>query len=70
MISATDVAKEAWGILRAHFEGTNAVPESRLELLTTKFENLRMSVEETISDFNGKFCTIPNESFALGEKIQ
>ena len=43
--------------------------ESRLEFLTTKFENLRMSDEETISDLNGRLCDIRNELFALGEKI-
>ena len=69
MISTNEVAKEAWDILRVHFEGTNAVHESRLELLTTKFENVRISEEETINDFNRKLCDIANKSFALREKI-
>ena len=42
----------------------------KLDLLTTKFENLWMSEEETNSDFNGKLCNIANESFSLREKIQ
>ena len=57
-------------MLRIHFEGTNAVCESRLELLTTKFENLWMSEKETINDFNGKWCDIANESFALGKRFK
>ena len=61
MISTIEVAKEPWDILRVHFEGTNAVCESRLELLIEKFENLWMSEKETINDFNGKFCNIANE---------
>ena len=69
MISTIEVAKESWDILHVHFEETNAVLESSLELLTTKFENLRMSEEETISDFNGKLCDNANESFFLREKI-
>ena len=69
MISTAEVAKEAWDILRVHFEGTNAVRESKLEILITKFENLRMSEEETINDLNGKLCNIGNGSFALREKI-
>ena len=52
------------------FKGTDAVHESRLELLTAKFENLRMSEDQTTSDFNGRLCDIANESFALGEKIR
>ena len=68
MISIVEIAKEEWNILRVHFEEIDVVRGSRLELLTTKFENLRMS-KETISDFNGKMCDIANESFALGEKI-
>ena len=65
MISTAEVAKEACDILHVHFEGTHVVHESRLELLTTKFENLRMSEKETISDFSGKLCDIAN----VGENI-
>ena len=69
MISTVDGAKEAWDILHVAFEGTNAIRESMLELLTAKFENFRMNEEETIISFNGKLCNIANELFALGEKI-
>ena len=68
MISTAEVAKEAWDILLVHFEGIDAVCESKLELLTAKFENLRMSEEENISDFNRKLCDVANELFALEEK--
>ena len=37
-------------------------------MLTSKFEDLRMKDDETISDFNLKLCDIANETFALGEK--
>ena len=56
-------------ILCVHFEGTDAVHESKLELLTTKFENLLVSEEETFSDFNGKLCDTINELFTFKEKI-
>ena len=69
MISSIEVAKEAWDILRVAFEGIDAIHESRLELLTAKFENLAMSEEEIINDFNGRLCDIANESFSLGVKI-
>ena len=53
MMSIGKVVKESWDILRVHFEGTDSIRESKLELLTTKFENLQMGEEETINDFNG-----------------
>jgi hypothetical protein len=42
---------------------------SKLQLLTTKFENLRMEDDETISEFNTRLRDIANSTFALGEKI-
>ena len=69
MISIAEVAKETWDILCVAFEETDAVCESRLELLTAKFTNLQMIEEETINDFNGRLCDIASESFAIGEII-
>jgi hypothetical protein len=40
---------------------------SKLQLLTTNFENLRM--DETILDFNTKLRDISNLAFSLGEKM-
>ena len=37
-------------------------------MLTSRFEDLRMMANKTISDFNFKLCNIANEAFALGEK--
>ena len=42
---------------------------SKLQLLTTKFEPLKMLEEETIVEFNVHLLDIANESFSLGEKI-
>jgi hypothetical protein len=42
---------------------------SKLQLLTTKFENLKMDEDETISEFNAMLRDIGNSSFALGEKM-
>ena len=41
---------------------------SKLQLLATRFDNLRMLESETIAEFNAKVCDIANEAFALGEK--
>lgn len=42
---------------------------SRLQLLTTKFENLRMNEDEFVSLFHIILRDIANASFALGEKL-
>jgi hypothetical protein len=42
---------------------------SKLQLLTTNFENLRMDEYETILDFNTKLRDIANLAFSLGEKM-
>ena len=69
LISTCESAKEAWEILQTAHEGTDAVRLSRLQILTTRFENLRMGEEESISEFNARLCDIANEAFALGEKF-
>ena len=37
-------------------------------MLASRFEDLRMMENETISDFNSKLCDIANKAFAIGEK--
>ncbi|KAH6780249.1 hypothetical protein C2S52_011486 [Perilla frutescens var. hirtella] len=69
LISTCDKAKDAWDILQTTFEGTSSVRASRMQLLTTRFENLRMDEGEKLADFNAKICDIANESFALGDAI-
>jgi len=48
LIKKFNVAKDAWDILRTGHEGTSKVKSSRIQLLTTKFESLRMQKDETI----------------------
>ena len=40
-ISSIETAKEAWTILQTTYEGTKAVKDSKLQRLTTSFEELR-----------------------------
>ena len=69
LISTCESAKNAWDVLQTAYEGTNMVMLSRLQLLTTKFENLKMRDEENIGEFNARLCDIANEAFALSEKM-
>ena len=43
--------------------------KSRIELLISKFENLRMEETKTIKKYHMRVSDISNESFILGEKI-
>ncbi|KAK2436692.1 secreted RxLR effector protein [Trifolium repens] len=62
-------AKEAWEILMTRYEGTSKVKMSKLQILTTKFESLRMKEEESIQDFHMSLVDIANAFEALGEKV-
>ena len=47
-ISSTEIAKEAWTILQTTYEGTKAVKYSKLQRLTTSFEEIKMEEDEQI----------------------
>ena len=69
LISTCEIAKDAWEILETAHEGTHSIRLSKLQILTTHFENLRMKEEETIGEFDSRLCDIANEAFALGERF-
>ncbi|XP_057443220.1 uncharacterized protein LOC130735138 [Lotus japonicus] len=69
LIHTCTLAKDALEILKVAHEGTTRVRLSRLQLLTTQFENLKMKEEETISGFHMRERDIANASFALGEPM-
>src|ERR1044072_3569550 len=69
LITTFTVAKEAWDILKTAHEGTSRVRMSRLQMLTTQFETLRMTEDQTIDEFHMQIRDIANTSFALGEKM-
>jgi len=63
------VAKDAWDILRTAHEGTSKVKSSRIQLLTTKFESLKMKEDETIQDYYMNVVDMANSFDSLGEKL-
>ena len=48
-------------------EGTKAVKINKLQQLTTKFESIRMSDDESFDEFYAKLNNIVNSTFNLGE---
>src|ERR1044072_3257583 len=69
LIYTCTVAKDAWEILKTTHEGTSRVRMSKLQLLTTKFEKLRMTEYESIGDFYMRVRDLANTSFDIGEQI-
>ena len=53
-ISFTKTAKEAWIILQTTYEGTKAVKDSKLQRLTTSFEEIKIEEDESFDEFYAK----------------
>ncbi|XP_065617297.1 uncharacterized mitochondrial protein AtMg00810-like [Quercus suber] len=70
MISHVTVAKEAWKILETTYEGTKKVKDTKLQMLTTKFEELKMGDDEPFDSFYGKLNEIVIAKLNLDEKIE
>ena len=68
-ISACESAKEIWDCLKTAHEGTEQVKESKVDLLTTQYENFTMKEGESIHDMQTRFSSITNELRCLGEPI-
>ena len=70
LISQCVSAQKAWKTLKNMFEGTSSVERTKLDMLASRFENLRMDEEETLAQFSAKLCDISNECFALGKQFK
>ena len=68
-ISSTEIAKEAWTILQTTYEGIKAVKDSKLQRLTTSFEEIKMEEDESFDEFYAKLKDIVNTAFILGKSI-
>ena len=62
------IAKEAWQILETTYEGTKKVKDTKLQMLITRFEELRMSEDESFDSFYSKLNEVVIDKFNLGEK--
>ena len=68
-ISSTEIEKEAWTILQTTYEGTKVVKNSKLQRLTTSFEEIKMEEDESFDEFYAKLKDIVNSVFNLGKTI-
>ena len=57
-ISHVDTTKEAWDILQTTYEGTKNVKDSKLEMLTNRFKELKVGENESFYSFHSKLYEI------------
>ncbi|XP_073121706.1 uncharacterized protein [Henckelia pumila] len=69
LIGICTCAREAWEKLQTHCEGSASFKKTRMRLLTSKFEKLRMEESETIMEYNGRLKSLKNEASVLGDPI-
>ena len=69
-ISHVKTAKEAWSILETTYEGTKKVKDTKLQMLTTQFEEVKMSDDESFDSIYGRLNEIVIAKINLGEKIE
>ena len=69
-ISHVTIAKEAWEILETIYKGTKKVKDTKWHMLTTQFEELKMSEDESFNSFYGKLNEVVIGKFNLGEKTE
>ena len=68
-ISFIEIAKEAWTILQTTYDETKIVKDSKLQRLTTSFEEIKIEEDESFDEFYAKLKDIVNSAFNLGETI-
>jgi hypothetical protein len=68
-ISNCESAKAAWHILETTYEGTKLVKSVKLQMLISKFEEIKMLEEETFGEFYSKINDLRNSMVSLGKPI-
>ena len=69
-ISHIIITKEVWQILETTYEGTKKAKDTKLQMLTTRFEELKMSDDESFDSFYGKLNEVVIGKFNMGEKTE
>ena len=69
-ISHVTIAKKTWQILEMTYEGTKKVNDTKLQMLTTHFEELKMSEDESFDSFYRKLNEVVIGKFNVGEKTK
>jgi RNA-binding protein YhbY len=66
-ISTSESSKEAWQILETTYEGTKLVKSAKLQMLISRFEEIKMLEDETFGEFYSKMSDLTNSMVSLGK---
>ena len=66
-ISNVEVAHTTWNIFKTVHEGIKANKINKLQYLTSRFESIRMSDDESFDKFYAKLNDIVNSAYDLGK---
>jgi hypothetical protein len=64
-ISNCESAQEAWQILETTYKGTKLVKSTKLQMLISRFEEIKMLEEETFGEFYTKINDLRNSMVSL-----
>jgi hypothetical protein len=68
-ISNCESAQEAWKILETTYEGTKLLKSAKLQMLISRFEEIKMLEEETFGEFYSKMSDLRNSMVSLGKPV-
>jgi hypothetical protein len=68
-ISNCESAQEAWQILETTYGGTKLVKSAKLQMLISKYEEIKMLEEETFGEFYSKMSDLRNSMVSLGKPV-
>jgi hypothetical protein len=68
-ISNSESVKEAWQILETTYEDTKLVKSAKLQMLISRFEEIKMLEDETFKEFYSRMSDLRNSMVSLGKTI-
>ncbi|XP_060177945.1 uncharacterized protein LOC132607884 [Lycium barbarum] len=66
-VSVCSSTKEIWEALQTAHEGTTQVKNSKIDMLTTEYEMVKMKESKSIHEMHTRFTSIINKLYFLGE---
>jgi len=68
-ISNCETAQEVWQILETTYEDTKLVKSAKLQMLISRFEEIKMLEDETFREFYTKMSDLRNSMVSLGKTV-
>jgi hypothetical protein len=68
-ISNCETALQAWQILETTYESTKLVKSAKLQMLISRFEEIKMLEKESFREFYTKISDLRNSMVSLGKSV-